>query len=109
MTYLKCLQTTIKRLHGCDSTWLESATVKGIFGGNLTSNSGEIEIFKLRGHPKAKRCFAWSYKMHVEQDNTKYLTVLELPPVDSAQTAVDAVARKIKNASTIRKVKSVYE
>jgi len=48
---------------------------------------GVVESFALTGHPKAKRCYAWSY-----QDNgeTQYVNVLEIPPVVSAKTAVQA-------------------
>jgi hypothetical protein len=49
---------------------------------------GEVEVFNVRGHPKAKRCYAWA---HAEDDTGKrYVAVLELPPVDSARTAVRA-------------------
>ena len=45
----------------------------------------------------AKRCYAWSY---VENDEPQYVTVLavlEIPPVDSAETAVKiAIAAKAK-------------
>ena len=34
---------------------------------------------------KAKRCHAWSYE---DNGETQYVTVLELPPVTSAETAV---------------------
>ena len=47
------------------------------------------------GHPKAKRCCAWSY-----QDNgeTQYVTVLEIPPVESPITAVRvAIAGEAKS------------
>ena len=48
---------------------------------------GVVESFVLSGHPKAKRCYAWSF-----QDNgeTQYVTALEIPPVESSITAVRA-------------------
>jgi hypothetical protein len=46
---------------------------------------GVVETFELGGHPKAKRCHAWSYE---ENGETQYVIVLELPPVDSAESAV---------------------
>jgi hypothetical protein len=46
---------------------------------------GVVETFDIQGHPKAKRCFSWSYEQNGE---TQYVTVLEIPPVDSAETAV---------------------
>jgi hypothetical protein len=55
--------------------------------GSKTVWEGVVESFALIGHPKAKRCYAWSY-----QDNgeTQYINVLEIPPVVSPQTAVRA-------------------
>jgi hypothetical protein len=47
--------------------------------------NGLVEIFDLKGHPKAKRCYAWSYPV---TNDTRYVTVLEVPPVDSAESAV---------------------
>src|SRR5580658_8752950 len=54
---------------------------------NQTVWEGVVESFALTGHPKAKRCYAWSY-----QDNgeTQYVNVLEIPPVISPKTAVQA-------------------
>jgi hypothetical protein len=46
---------------------------------------GIAEIFDLAGHSKANRCYAWSY---LENDEPQYTTVLEIPPIDSAETAV---------------------
>jgi hypothetical protein len=46
---------------------------------------GVVEIFDLTGHSKAKRCYAWSY---LENDEPQYTTILEIPPVNSAETAV---------------------
>lgn len=46
---------------------------------------GVVETFDLPGHPKAKRCHAWSY---VEKGETQFVTVLELLPVDWPETAV---------------------
>ena len=46
---------------------------------------GIVEAFELTGHLHAKRCHAWSYE---DKGELQYVTVLEIPPVDSAQTAV---------------------
>ncbi len=94
MDYLTSLKATIKKLHGCDSTWIGSASVKALRGKDIWN--GEIERFQLKNHPKAKWCYAWSYKMHMEQNPIRYLTVLELTPVNSAQTAVEATIKKSK-------------
>ena len=44
-----------------------------------------VEVFDLEGHPKAKCCYAWSY---IANNNVRYVTVLEMPPVDSFESAV---------------------
>lgn len=49
---------------------------------------GVVEVFKIDGHPKAKRCYAWSYQ---DKGETQFVTALEIPPVTSPQTAVKAV------------------
>lgn len=49
---------------------------------------GDVEVFNLHGHPKAKRCFAWSHLDGVSDDHTRFVAVLEIPPVDSAAIAV---------------------
>jgi len=46
---------------------------------------GVVETFNIEGHPKAKRCYAWLF---VKDGQQQYTTVLEIPPVDSARTAV---------------------
>lgn len=48
---------------------------------------GVVETFILEGHPTAKHCYAWSY---VQDHETKYTTVLEIPPVESPKSAVRA-------------------
>jgi hypothetical protein len=48
---------------------------------------GVVEAFELTGHPHAKHCYAWSYE-YENKGEPQYVMVLELPPVDSAETAV---------------------
>jgi hypothetical protein len=60
--------------------------VREMFGDKVVWE-GVVEKFALLGHPKAKWCYAWSFQ---DGDTTRYVTVLELPPVESPQTAVRA-------------------
>jgi hypothetical protein len=80
------LRTAIEAMHGCKATHERSALIVEKFN-KQTVWEGIVESFALTGHPKAKRCYAWSY-----QDNgeTQYVNVLEIPPVVSPQTAVQA-------------------
>jgi hypothetical protein len=89
MDYIKALQDAIKKLHGCDSTYLESVPVHETFQGK-TVWAGEVEVFEIRGHPKAKRCYAWAHKEGGKDEHTRYVAVLEIPPVNSAKAAVQA-------------------
>ena len=61
-----------------------SAPVEEVFNGQ-TIWKGDVEIFDITGHPKAKRCYAWSHDS--DTGKTRYQAVLELPPVDSPETA----------------------
>jgi hypothetical protein len=85
------LKDAIRETHGCDSRHVESVPVHEVFEGQ-TAWEGTVEVFDLIGHPKAKRAYAWSYR---EGDQMKSVAVLEIPPVDSPQTAVKmAIAAK---------------
>jgi hypothetical protein len=56
-------------------------------------------VFQIRGHPKAKRAYAWAHSSGPTDQGKRYIAVLELPPVTSAQTAVRAaVMSEIQDA-----------
>jgi hypothetical protein len=60
---------------------------------------GDVEVFDLTGHPKAKRAYGWSHADGKDDKDEKFVTVLEVPPVDSPQTAVKvAIVSEIKRA-----------
>ena len=92
---LKSLQSAIKAMHGCDSKYVESVPVHEVFRGE-TAWKGIVEVFDLLGHEKAKRCYAWQYEDGTE---TKTVAVLEIPPVDSPESAVKvAIAAKARSS-----------
>jgi hypothetical protein len=98
MDYIAELQAAILNLHGCSSTYVESVPVVEEFQGEIVWQ-GEVEVFDIRGHPKAKRAYAWGHATGENDQARRYVAVLELPPVDSPETAVKvAVASEIKNA-----------
>ena len=91
--YIERIQMVIAQLHGCDSNHVESVSVHEVFKGKTVWN-GVVEVFDLIGHPKAKRCYAWT---HGEPE--EFITILELPPVIDAQSAVKVgVSYQIKKA-----------
>lgn len=96
--YIAELQAVILNLHGCESKYLETVPVTEEFQGE-TVWQGEVEVFELKGHPKAKRAYAWGHASGEDDQARRYVAVLELPPVTSPQTAVKAaVISEIKNA-----------
>jgi hypothetical protein len=51
---------------------------------------GNVEVFELAGHPKAKRAYAWPHPEGEHDKDEKIYAVLEIPPVTSARTGVQA-------------------
>mgnify|MGYP001587094712 CR=1 FL=1 len=72
----------------------ETVSVHEVFQGR-TVWKGDVEVFDLIGHPKANRCYGWTYGQP-----EKFITILGVPPVDSAQSAVKiGVAFQIKKSN----------
>ena len=90
-------------LHKASPTWIESVPVHDVFQGK-TVWQGVVEVFDLTGHPKAKRGYAWSYKGDGGSTDEQFVAVLEIPPVDSPQTAVKVyVASEVHKAQKRKK------
>jgi hypothetical protein len=75
------LREAIKKVHGCDSRWVESISVRETYW------TGEVEIFQLIGHATAVRCYAWSQRAGGEP---RIHAVLHGATVDNAAQAVRA-------------------
>lgn len=89
--YIERLRMTVEHLHKCSARHVSTAPVHEVFKGQ-TAWKGDVEVFDLDGHPKAKRCYGWSYG-----EPEQFITILELPPVDSPESAVKVgVAYQIK-------------
>jgi hypothetical protein len=96
MNYAK-LQFAIKQMHACESDHVSTVPVRESFNGAIVWE-GEVEVFRLRGHPDADTCYAWAY----QDDNgrTQYTAVLKLPPVKTPQDAVRAaIVAQVKDAN----------
>jgi hypothetical protein len=87
--YIDELRDVIRRLHGVESSHLETVPVKEIFGGQ-TVWDGKVEVFKLHGHSKANKAYAWAHDTDNPQRPRRHVTVLHIPPVTSPQLAVKA-------------------
>jgi hypothetical protein len=91
--YIARLQVTVSQLHNCGAIHVSTVPVHEVFQGK-TLWQGDVEVFDLNAHPKAKRAYAWSYG-----EPEKIITILELPPVTDAQSAVKVgVAHQIRQA-----------
>ena len=78
------LEEGIKATHGCEPQY-ERTEVVPEMSGEQTPCSGFVRVFRLMDHPTARRCYAWTYRQGEEK---KSVIVLELPSVESAESAV---------------------
>jgi len=94
--YIEALKKAIRATHGCGARHFTTVPVTEVFRGDVVWE-GDVEVFDLVNHPKARTCYAWSY----DENGTAHTTaVLGLPPVDSAETAVKvAIAAKARRPS----------
>jgi hypothetical protein len=76
-------------MHQCGAVHAATVHVNRSFKGK-TVWDGDVEVFDLMQHPKAKRAYAWAHVDGANDERTRYVAVLELPPVCGPETAVDA-------------------
>lgn len=88
--HIQELRDVIHHLHGATATHLESVPVTETFKGK-TVWDGVVEVFRLRGHPKTNRVYAWIHATDDPAHPKRHVTVLHIPPVVSPKTAVQAV------------------
>jgi hypothetical protein len=101
MTYVDELKEAIRRAQGCEAEHVASVPVREEFQGQ-TIWEGLVEVFDLRGHPRAARCFAWAHAERTEQQ-PRYIAILAVPPIDSPQVAVKAaLLREVREARRAR-------
>jgi hypothetical protein len=92
------LRVAIRRLHGVESTHIESVPVKEIFQGK-TVWDGIVEVFELKNHPTAARVYAWAHDTEDAQKPKRHVTVLHQEPVTSPMLAVRAfIVQEYRNA-----------
>ena len=95
--YVNELRNVIRRLHGVEAKYVESVPVKEVFQGK-TVWEGVVEIFEIRGHPKAPRVYAWSHDTDDPNNPRRHVTVLHIAPVTSAVLAVRAaIVQEFRN------------
>jgi hypothetical protein len=84
MTDIEALQRAFQIGHGCKADHIETQTVVDTFQGKIAW-AGEVEVFTLTGHAKASTAYGWK-----DGATGRFITVLGIPPVDSALAAVRA-------------------
>src|SRR3954447_4926437 len=84
--YLLQLGAAIQQLHGSPSKHLETVEVKELFREKVVWE-GQVEVFELLEHPKAKFCYAWKYK----DKNTQGERIAAIPGLRLIRSASEAV------------------
>jgi hypothetical protein len=87
VSYIQELQDVIRKLHGVESSHIESVQVKETFQGK-TVWEGIVEVFELVDHPKASRAYAWAHDGESPKESS--VAVLHIEPITSAAAAVRA-------------------
>ena len=81
---LPALIDATKHMHGCEARWVESVPVREEHEGAVVY--GEVQVFDVTGHAKAKRVYAWSHA--TDSGRRRFQAMLALPPVDGPAMAV---------------------
>jgi hypothetical protein len=81
------LRDAVQVMHKCSARHFDSVPIVEKMG-DKTVWEGVIHIFELEGNSQAKRCYAWMFKD--DEGKTRFVTVLGIPPVTSAHTALRA-------------------
>ena len=76
----------IENEHNCSAKHAGSVFVT-VMDGLLKVWKGSLEVFLLEGHREATICYGWR---EFDGQEVKYVTVLEIPPVNSPESAVRA-------------------
>jgi hypothetical protein len=85
MSDVQRLRKVIRDLHGVESSHLRSERVREELRGE-TLWEGTVEVFALKGHPKAGLAYGWSRA--TDEGGRRYIAVLGVHPIKSALDAV---------------------
>jgi hypothetical protein len=98
MRHIEELRVAIQELHGGEATHSASVPVKEVFNGE-TVWDGIVEVFHLKGNPKANTAYAWLHDTGDPEREAKHVTVLHVPPIVDPLTAVRAfIIQEFRNA-----------
>ncbi len=85
--YLDNLKRAVEALHGCSCEHQTTGYIHEEMDGK-TLWKGSVDTYALRDHPQATKAYAWSWKD--EAGETRYVAILNVPPVTSPRAAVQA-------------------
>ncbi|HEY6445985.1 MAG TPA: hypothetical protein VIY53_05960 [Acidobacteriaceae bacterium] len=89
MTHIEELRDAIYKLHQVRAKHVESVPVTEKHKGQIVWD-GVVEVFRIHGHPETNQIYAWAHDTDDPENPKRYVTVLHIPPVNSARTAVQA-------------------
>jgi hypothetical protein len=104
-TYIDALQRIITEIHGCSSEHWDTAHVREVIGETVIWE-GDVEIFYVFGHPKARRCFAWVRERARLHQPVRFFAILDSTFIHSAEDAVK-YARISESANLIEEISRV--
>lgn len=82
------LKRAVEAQHGCTAMLVQSVPVTEAFEGT-TIWEGVVHVFRIHGHPKATKAYAWSSPIE-GSEKRRFFAVLHLGPVTSPVEAVRA-------------------
>jgi hypothetical protein len=82
------LKRAVESQHGCTAMFVQTVPIKETFS-DKTVWEGIVHVFKVYGHPKARKAYAWSSPIE-GSDKRRFFAVLHVPPVTSPAEAVRA-------------------
>jgi len=82
--HIERVKLALEHLHNCTAIYRATVPVREVFRGQ-TVWEGDVEVFDLTGHQKAKRAYGWS---ETPPNGERFFAVLETPQIKSALDAV---------------------
>ncbi len=82
------LKRAVEAQHGGTATLVERVPVTETYGIKTVWN-GVVHVFDLKGHPRAKRAYAWSSPIEGSAKR-RFYAVLHIPPITGPVEAVRA-------------------
>jgi hypothetical protein len=84
---IRQLGDAIRRLHGCESRYVEAVPVTETFKRDVVW-SGIVHVFDLVDCDKAERAYAWAELVDDWSGRQRFTAVLQVDPVKTPQDAV---------------------